>query len=92
MLLHPEVQRRAQAELDQLLKNPSSALRLPDLSDRESLPYVQAIILEVMRWYPAVPLGVPHRLMRDDDYKGVLITGGSTVVVNQWWAIISCVL
>jgi cytochrome P450 len=104
MLLHPEVQRRAHAELDLLLQSQTTEngdvrssstdhndprmvpLRLPELSDRDALPYIQAIVLEVMRWYPAVPLGVPHRLIQDDEYKGMWIRGGSTVVVNQWYA------
>jgi len=29
--------------------------RIPDLSDRKNLPYIEAIYREVMRWHPAVP-------------------------------------
>ncbi|KAG8738891.1 hypothetical protein FRC10_006408 [Ceratobasidium sp. 414] len=36
MVLHPDVQKRAQAEIDALLGDG----RLPEMSDRESLPYV----------------------------------------------------
>ena len=45
MLLHPEVQQRAQSEIDAVVGRD----RLPDLNDRESLPYVQCVVNEVMR-------------------------------------------
>ena len=55
MTLHPEIQVRAQAEIDALLG--SNYQRLPSFSDREHLPYINAIVLEILRWNPAVPLG-----------------------------------
>ena len=53
MILYPEVQRKAQQELDLVLGKD----RLPDFSDRESLPYVEALFMECFRWYPQAPLG-----------------------------------
>ena len=55
MTLNPAIQRRAQAEIDGLLGR--SWQRLPSFADRPHLPYVNAIVLEVLRWNPAVPLG-----------------------------------
>ena len=55
MALHPEVQKKAQAEIDAVV-GPN---RLPDLEDRSSLPYISAIVKESMRWKLAVPLGEP---------------------------------
>lgn len=45
MMLNPESQRQAQAELDQVVGRD----RLPDFSDKESLPYICAIYKEVLR-------------------------------------------
>ena len=45
MLQHPNAQRKAQAELDRVIGKG----RLPDFGDRESFPYVEALINEVMR-------------------------------------------
>lgn len=52
MCLYPEVQRKAQAELDQVLGG-----RLPEFSDRASLPYINAVVKESNRWQLVLPLG-----------------------------------
>ena len=74
--MHPTIQTKAQAEVDKLL----GGARLPELADRDSLPYCQAVLLEVLRWRPAVPLSIPHRLMEDDAYGGYHLPAGSLVV------------
>lgn len=85
MVLHPEVQARAQAELDEVLTDPSSSSkRLPTHADRSSLPYLGAVLNEVYRWNPAAPLGVAHRLTQDDVYEGHFIPEGTTVIPNIW--------
>ena len=53
MALHPEVQRKAQEELDQVVGKG----RLPDYTDLDSLPYIQALLKELLRWQPVTPLG-----------------------------------
>ena len=78
--LYPEVQKKAQKELDAVV----GTERLPDFSDRPSLPYINAIIKELLRWHPATPLGVPHQIIADDEYSGHLLPGGATVFVNIW--------
>ena len=52
MALHPEVQKRAQAELDAAV----GPHRLPDFEDRPSLPYISAIVKETLRWQLVLPL------------------------------------
>jgi cytochrome P450 len=53
MILFPEVQKKAQEEIDSVVGKD----RLPTFGDRDSLPYIEAIICETMRWHPPVPLG-----------------------------------
>jgi len=53
MTLHPDIQRRAQAELDSV----TGGTRLPSYEDRPNLPYINAIVKEVMRWNPVTPAG-----------------------------------
>ena len=56
MVLHPEAQRRAQMEIDKVVGTD----RLPDFRDEMSLPYVSALVKEVMRWHPVAPIGTPY--------------------------------
>ncbi|EMD32418.1 hypothetical protein CERSUDRAFT_118759 [Gelatoporia subvermispora B] len=79
MVLYPEVQRRAQEELDRVCGE-----RFPTFADRASLPYIEAICLETLRWNPVAPLGLPHMATQDDEYNGYLIPAGTTVVGNTW--------
>ncbi|KAI0350838.1 O-methylsterigmatocystin oxidoreductase [Trametes cingulata] len=80
MVIYPEVQRKAQKELDDVV-GPD---RLPDFTDREALPYINAVTKEVMRWHSVVPLGVSHRVMEEDEYNGYRIPAGTLVVPNAW--------
>lgn len=50
---NPEVQRKAHAELDAVVGSD----RLPSIDDRDALPYVQAIVKEIARWFTVVPMG-----------------------------------
>ncbi|KAJ7813324.1 cytochrome P450 [Mycena leptocephala] len=78
MILHPECQAKAQKEIDSVVGD----LRFPDFEDRENLPFVECILQETLRWNPALPLGVPHRVMEDDVYRGMFIPKGSLVFAN----------
>jgi Cytochrome P450 len=53
MCTHPHVQYTAQAELDNVI----GSERLPSIADRARLPYIDALVKEVLRWAPVVPLG-----------------------------------
>ncbi|KAH7930182.1 cytochrome P450 [Leucogyrophana mollusca] len=80
MLLHPKVQERAQAEIDAVVGTD----KLPDFEDRQSLPYVEAVLREVLRWHPAVPLSIPHATTKSDIYEGQFIPQGATIITNTW--------
>ena len=56
MVLRPEVQKKAQEELDKVIGN-----RLPEFNDRANLPYISAMVKESLRWQPVVPLGIYHQ-------------------------------
>jgi cytochrome P450 len=62
MLHAPEAQSRARQELDQV----TGGTRLPTFEDRDALPYVKAVVKEVLRWEPVTPLGVPRASYKDD--------------------------
>jgi cytochrome P450 len=53
VLVYPEVQRRAQEELDRIVGRG----RLPEYSDKDNLPYLDGVVRESLRWLPVVPMG-----------------------------------
>lgn len=53
MLANPEAQMKAQDEIDSVI-GPGN---LPDFADELSLPYVSAIVKEVLRWRNVTPIG-----------------------------------
>ena len=83
LALYPDVQKKAQAELDTVV----GSNRLPDFHDRPSLPYINAVLKETLRWNLVAPLGrllliiivatiltspkaIPHMSTTDDEYTG----------------------
>ncbi|KAF8626581.1 hypothetical protein AX15_004794 [Amanita polypyramis BW_CC] len=79
MVLHPDSQARAQAEIDTVIGNN----RLPAIEDRGRLPYVSALVMEVMRWHVVAPLG-SRRVMEDDTHDGYFIPKDAIVIPNAW--------
>ena len=53
MLLYPDIQKKAQDELDSV----TGRERLPTFDDRPRLPYINAMCKEVLRWRPVTPVG-----------------------------------
>ena len=80
MTLYPEVQRRAQAEIDTVIGHS----RLPDISDIQSLPYIEAVLMESMRWKQINVLGLPHQSIAADEFRGYHLPAGSMIVPNIW--------
>jgi cytochrome P450 len=80
MALNPEVQIKAQEEIDRVI----GLGRLPTVEDRKRLPYINAVVQEVLRWHPVVPMGVPHMSTVDDMYDGYFIPKGSLLMPNIW--------
>ncbi|KAF3924210.1 hypothetical protein ABW21_db0202253 [Orbilia brochopaga] len=81
MTLFPEVQKKAQDEIDRVVGNE----RLPEFEDREKLPYISAIVKEALRWWPATPLGLPHSTDVDREFKNYHIPKGSIILASVGW-------
>ncbi|KAJ9148659.1 Fumitremorgin C synthase [Pleurostoma richardsiae] len=58
--------------------------RIPELADRPRLAYVEAVVLELLRWRPVAATGVPHKADGEDTYAGFRIPKGSIVIFNAW--------
>ncbi len=79
MLAYPEVQKRAHAELDEVV----GSARPPTFADLPSLTYVRAMVKETLRWALTIPLGVPHVSIADDWYEGMFIPKGTICFQNM---------
>ncbi|KAF8909745.1 cytochrome P450 [Gymnopilus junonius] len=80
MILYPNVMRKAQAELDDVVGRG----RIPTFEDQKKLPYIEAVVRETLRWRPPAPMGVPRNATEDHWYDGYLIPKGATVISNIW--------
>ncbi|KAJ7181302.1 cytochrome P450 [Mycena crocata] len=80
MLLNPEAQKMAQAEIDSVVGHG----QFPDFSDEAALPYVTAVVKEVLRWNNVTPIAIPHYVAKEDEYRGYRIPADSVVVGNAW--------
>jgi len=72
MAANPQMQRRAQEELDALTGDG----RLPTLEDLPSLPYLEAIIKECFRWQSSLPTALPHRLSKTMSIRDICCEKG----------------
>lgn len=82
MTTRPEAQKRAREEVDQVCTDGDS-LRLPRMSDLSEMPYVAAMIKEVLRWRPTVPIIPPHQLTENLEFDGHFIPIGTSFLVNS---------
>jgi len=80
MTITPSIQVKAQAELDRVI----GASRLPTIEDRDQLPYIEAIVKEVLRWHPVAPMALPHLSTEDDVIEGYYIPKDTMIFANVW--------
>ncbi|THU97366.1 cytochrome P450, partial [Dendrothele bispora CBS 962.96] len=79
----PEILKKGQKVVDDAIGTD----RLPDFRDQKSIPYVDALMKEILRWRPITPpgkfcAGTLLCVMADDEYQGYRIPAGSTVIGN----------
>lgn len=79
-LHQPSFVARAHAVLDEVVGRD----RLPRFSDRSRLTFIDAVAHELFRWRPISPGSIPRRADQDDEFKGVKVGKGVTVMANAW--------
>ncbi|KAM6257338.1 cytochrome P450 1A5-like [Porphyrio hochstetteri] len=80
LVTYPDIQKKIQEELDQTIGRE----RRPRLSDRGTLPYTEAFILEMFRHSSFLPFTIPHSTTRDTVLNGYYIPKDRCVFINQW--------
>uniref|UniRef100_A0A8C0XR11 Uncharacterized protein n=1 Tax=Castor canadensis TaxID=51338 RepID=A0A8C0XR11_CASCN len=78
MTLHPDVQRRVQQEIDEVI----GQVRRPEMGDQARMPFTNAVIHEVQRFADIIPVNLPHMTSRDVEIQGFLIPKGTTLIPN----------
>ncbi|XP_044469271.1 cytochrome P450 81Q32-like [Mangifera indica] len=77
---HPEILKKARTELDTQI----GQARLMDEPDLSKVPYVQSIVSETLRLYPAAPLLLPHMPSDDCTVGGYDVPRETILLVNAW--------
>ncbi|KAM8877876.1 vitamin D 25-hydroxylase [Synchiropus picturatus] len=80
MALYPNIQERVQREIDSVLPNG----RAPTLEDKQRMPYVEAVLHEVLRFCNIVPLGIFRATSQDAHVNGFKIPKGTMVITNLY--------
>lgn len=85
MMNKPETIKKAQKELDEIVgkDNINGLLELEE-SHILKLPYLQAVMKEVLRLHPVLPLMVPHCPNESTIVGNYTVPKGSRVFVNVW--------
>ncbi|KAJ7312031.1 hypothetical protein JRQ81_006362 [Phrynocephalus forsythii] len=78
MMANPEIQERCQQEIDAVLGN-NACLKY---EDRERLPYINAVIHEILRFSSVLPFGVGHAPIKDTLLSGYSVPKGTNVLIN----------
>ena len=79
-LCYPEAMQKARDEADAVCG--ANAERLPLISDIDAMPYTCALVKEVLRWRPIVPIVPPHQLTQDMEFEGYHFPKGTEFMIN----------
>lgn len=76
----PEPLKHARKELDDVCG--THAQRLPCINDMARLPYMSALVKEVLRWRPTLHQVPQHMSTQDIDFEGYLFPAGTEFIIN----------
>ena len=79
-LCHPDAITKAREEADSVC----GAGRLPGIGDMPKMPYTCALVKEVLRWRPPVPLIPQHQSTQDLKFEGYWFPAGTEFLVNSF--------
>ncbi|XP_025099511.1 cytochrome P450 2U1-like [Pomacea canaliculata] len=77
-LHHPDVQDKCYEEIHRVV----GTERAPTIQDRSQLVYMEAVIMEVLRYANVFPLSFPHATPCDVEFGGYTIPKGTLVIPN----------
>ncbi|XP_061916522.1 cytochrome P450 2F3-like [Entelurus aequoreus] len=73
---HPDIQEKMQQEIDDVIGRE----RCPNMEDRKSMPFTDAVIHEVQRFLDIVPFSLPHYTLHDVSFRGYTIPKDTIII------------
>ncbi|KAF9043019.1 cytochrome P450 [Panaeolus papilionaceus] len=80
VMQYPEVVKKAREEIERVV----GTTRMPNFAQLNRALAVKCVYLECLRWGAPVPMGLPHRLIKDDIYRDRYIPEGTFIFSNIW--------
>ncbi|KAF5281630.1 hypothetical protein FQR65_LT02950 [Abscondita terminalis] len=80
LITYPDIQNKMREEIHKVV----GKCRLPNLNDRQNLPFTEAFIREVLRKQPVLPIATPRRCVKDTTLGGYAIPKDSFILPCQW--------
>ena len=80
LITHPKAMKRAQSEIRRVVGDRRNVTE----SDVLEMPYLKAVVKEVLRLHPPAPVLVPRETMEDVRIEGYDIPAKTRVFVNVW--------
>ncbi|XP_008142312.2 cytochrome P450 2C18-like isoform X2 [Eptesicus fuscus] len=78
LLKYPEVLAKVQEEIDRVVGRERS----PCMQDRSHMPYTDAMVHEVQRYFNLLPTNLPHAVTCDVKFRNYLIPKGTTIITS----------
>ncbi|XP_056231025.1 cytochrome P450 2G1-like [Seriola aureovittata] len=76
LIKYPDIQEKMQQEIDSVI----GGGRCPNMEDRKSLPFTDAVIHEVQRFLDIVPFSLPHCALQDISFRGYTIPKDTVIL------------
>lgn len=80
LIMNPQVMKKAQAEVRSIVGERKFILE----SDLPQLHYLKAVVKEIFRLHPPVPVLVPRESIRDVTLEGYNIPAKTRIFINVW--------
>ncbi|XP_067316993.1 cytochrome P450 2G1-like [Anolis sagrei] len=76
MLKYPEVEEKVHQEIDCII----GRNRVPAVKDKVNMPYTNAVIHEIQRLVDMLPVGLPHKITEDTEFRDYLLPKGTNII------------